>query len=298
LKLQMTEIYKKILCAAALGAMLLQSSCLADDWVDVQNMSPVPGENIPDAGVEYRRADRASQPKKDQAGSKVLLQGGVEHTRTLPPVEASLRPGSLFNANAFKATKPANKWYLLPDWIAGTWDIPGYTQYSIHDYRTGKTNDIWRTVSQYSTEQIGMQTDKLGQAWYFPCVPYVVRHYENDIYHEQVIEQKEVLEVGHNRVVINYLSMDIQVDRSTGRVVRTDRVETLRVFTPQHHNFIRCDASQKTFNEDGKPLTLERRVHFSTRISGFRPQARCNGESLRNMFREYLRENNLNHLIP
>src|SRR5262245_41086414 len=66
-----------------------------------------------------------------------MLQGGIEHSVQLPPVQTRLHVGATFDEGLLEKPLPSIVWYRVPLWMAGKWEYDLEYIYSNQDYKTG-----------------------------------------------------------------------------------------------------------------------------------------------------------------
>src|SRR5277367_3730685 len=105
-----------------------------------------------------------------------MLEGKVEHSVTLPPTEASLRPGNRFREGTAIANSAfvRNHWFRIPNWLAGNWHYDERTTVYQFDYSTGRATNKPVKAVDIATRTFGHQMDPKGNVWQFDQTPYTV----------------------------------------------------------------------------------------------------------------------------
>lgn len=227
------------------------------------------------------------------------LQGFVEHSEELPPVKSNFRVGADFNEQAMVKLVPKLRWYRVPPWAVGTWHVETLTNYYRHDYKTGVTDKTQVTLPFKSDQQtMGTQKDSQGDIWDYDAYPYVV---DVDVEYGKQIQQidlNELLRLTPLEMTNKLRSTNLELEKQSNRILSVYQAESLQTYSPYGKNLLRCVASVKRFDENGRPKELVQNVCAMRRISGFVPKNMFNGIDLKASFKAYLIANKLNHLVP
>src|SRR5262249_18920204 len=97
------------------------------------------------------------------------LEGSVEHSEKLSPLDDSLRPGRVFDQGSFANVRPDYEWFQIPDWLAGLW----YTRTERGDYRDIRSGRYAPPATRPRSDKhlFGMQTDNKGEVWHCVVLP-------------------------------------------------------------------------------------------------------------------------------
>ncbi len=227
------------------------------------------------------------------------LQGGVEHSVQLPPVNSSFKVGADFNQQALSRMVPRLRWYRVPTWAIGTWRVETLTNYYRHDYKSGLTDTTQITVPFKSDQQtMGTQMDSLGGIWDYDAYPYVV---DVDLVYGKQIQQidlNELIKLSDLEMTQRLRSTNLELSSPTNKILGVYQAESVQTYSPYGKDLLRCVASVKRFDEQGHATELVQNVCALRRISGFTPKNMFNGIDLKASFKAYLIANKLNHLVP
>jgi hypothetical protein len=242
-----------------------------------------------------------AQQQQFQSGTKKpMLQGGVEHSYSLPPVDKTLRSGANFDERAFTNVVPTNLWVAIPPWMAGTWETRTETQLEFADLTfpgLGTTNQP-RMFTRQDNWIFGMQTDKYGQIWHFINVPsYRKVVLASTIEHRRELS-KEFLFVSKNRVMTRYRFLAVIANTETNKIQQVRQQETVMLYKPESQNVLRGFGSVKIFSQEGIPLLVSKNFTPFYRVQHFAPVPTYHGIDMRKSFRDYLVSHNLADRVP
>jgi hypothetical protein len=89
----------------------------------------------------------------------------------------------------------------------------------------------------------------------------------------------------------------VSVNNETHKVERSVQMEEVAKFTPIGPQ-IRRDASVKTFDQNGSPLSLSTNYTLAKRVAPFHSVDTYNGKDMKAMFRNYLNDHGLGAIAP
>lgn len=227
------------------------------------------------------------------------LQGIVEHSDELPPVSNKFKVGAEFSRANLPRLVPQLRWYRVPAWAVGTWRIETLTNYYRHDYKTGLTDTSQITVPFKSDQQtMGTQKDSQGGIWDYDAAPYVVD--VDLVYGRQIqqIDRNELVKLTQAEMTQRLRSTNLEVATPSNTILAVYQAESLQTYSPYGKDLLKCVASVKRFDGDGKAKELVQNVCALRRIAGFSPKNMFNGVDLKASFKAYLLANKLNHLVP
>ncbi|HEY9867993.1 MAG TPA: hypothetical protein V6D08_02195 [Candidatus Obscuribacterales bacterium] len=227
-----------------------------------------------------------------------VLRGSVSHSDTLAPVDPYLREGAVFDAGRLPKPKSGNVWYRIPGWSAGHWKTETSTCYYARDLRTGLADRQPTELVARAEEDVGFQSDRLGDIWEYQHGSYIQRVDAGDHLVVQMVHLQEPLSVSEDKVVLRFQSINVSVDQFTRRIMATKQVESIQTYTPYGVDTLRCVSSIKAFDSNGKPNWLQRNVSYKRRTASYKPWNSYKGRDLRKLFRDYLVAQGLEHLVP
>lgn len=234
-----------------------------------------------------------------QGARAEFLQGGVEHSDSLPPVDSRLRSGSQFDEHYFDKVVPNNLWVPIPAWFAGVWQTRSETMLQKIDLQdpsnlipcpqTFVRNDSWT---------FGMQVDSTGQIWHFINVPSYRKVKFGDDYEYRYELSKDFSYTGEDRVSAKYRFIAFSVEGASQRILDSRQQETQWHFTPAMGGNMRADNSFKVFTPAGLPLSYSRNRAPFYRVRPFTPIDTYAGIDMRKSFRDYLISHQMTDRVP
>lgn len=199
----------------------------------------------------------------------------MEHAKSLPALPPELRPGATLCEDAFAATAASSgaKWFLMPSWLCGTWSRPSPPVIlSEVNLVTGKQTDESRpsTVQFQGNEVCGYQKDSKGRVWHCALVPYRrVFVDEGGGKSVSIVDSSDVIESNDQRLIIKRFSTRLTTD-SSREIKKVVRCQEYTEYVPDGYARAKTDASIKYFDEDGKPLMLQKTSCKLIRVAPFR----------------------------
>lgn len=256
-----------------------------------QQQAPLQG------GVEQQEQ---FQPQSGGATKRPMLQGGVDHSESLPPVDKTLRSGARFDERTFTNVVPNNLWVAIPPWMAGVWETRNETQLEVVDLTfpgLGTTNQP-RMFTRHDTWVFGMQADKYGQIWHFINVPSYRKVSLAATTEHRRETSKEFLFVSESRVMTRYRFLAVIVNAETNKIQQVRQQETVMLYKPESQNVLKGFGSIKIFSQEGIPLLISKNYTPFYRTQHFAPIPLYHGIDMRKSFRDYLVSHNLAERVP
>jgi len=241
---------------------------------------------------------RSTDTPKQTPKTGYFLRGSVEHQESMPAVQDDLQPGKTYQEANVEQVIPADKWYRVPDWLAGDWHNDTRTNYYWQDLTTGDIDHSVKDIVSRGDETIGWQPDRDGNIWQYQSAPYSHRTEGEDTYVVHQIKSYEPVEMQENKFVDRSVSVQINVKRRTGKILWVAQVEQLHIYTPMSPTEVRREDSSKVFDMNGQPLRLEKAYEIETQTTKFRPVNFYHGKNVKQLFADWLATNGMNDLIP
>lgn len=227
-----------------------------------------------------------------------MLEGSAEHSETLPAEDSRFSAGATFDASAIPKRTAGNNWYWLPPWFAGVYKTESIVGVYRFDFRTGKTDVSRRTSVNRRTEKWGWQQDRMGGVWQYDSTPYSIEVDRGTRKEVQLVKKRVPVRITQDSAVIKFLSTAIIINRSTGKIEWTIQSEFLQTYRPIGPSRIELTVSAKLFDEEGRPMTLDKNIQYLDRLSGFESENTYNGNNMKALFKEFLLSNNRPDLVP
>lgn len=241
--------------------------------------------------------DAAEEPKLDTP-TPYVLQGGVQHSEKLSPVEKEYRRGAKIDLSATKQPAIVNHWYPLPNWAVGKWTSIKATRTYARDLKTNREQTTPESRSSKMDFNWGFQKDKTGQVWEFAKEPYIltVEHSDNVILKK--VKKREFLEADDTKVTLKLLTENVVVSKFTNSVIRTMQSENIQTCVPAPNDCMTCKASYKIFDEKGSPVELGEETNMARRVAPFKNIDEYEHKNMAELFKEFLQSEGKPDLIP
>jgi len=231
--------------------------------------------------------------------SAKVIEGMTDHSSGLPPLDAKYRPGARFEDLSPAKILPPNKWYQIPDWLAGRWQSKQHSLVYQFNYKTKKQWEAQNRFSYYlAEERFGKQKDRQGGIWDLPLAPLVNKAASKDWVSYHYITNIEYLYVGDDGMVMRIRSVVTLVSRVSSEVVSAYQQESISTRLPAGENLLRVRDSIKVYDVEGNPLRRSKVEAIATRVSPFDELNERNGLNLKEMFVEFLKSEKKDALIP
>lgn len=269
--------------------------------------SLVPSNSCPEAQAQSSPSAAGSSSLTGTVPVKIL-EGKIEHSGSLPPVDPKWKTGAQFDPRMLPAPGTESlSWWKVPEWLVGTWRTEGkIKRLSLKDVESSKSQGFDAIDINYpDIEVIGYQQDKEGSVWTCVPSPYVGRTVQTAHVNVSIIHHAKAMLVSESEVVIKFLATTFMVDRNTNRILSVTQRESLQTYKPIEKGKVLVQASMKFFDENGN-ARYESKVLSQVRKKGhFRetPYLPLPGSvptlvDLRKSFDKYLHLQQLDHLIP
>jgi len=243
----------------------------------------------------YTASPTDSQQTSDHP---LILQGVVEHSDKLPPVQG-FQIGSQFNqAKALASVPPTRVWYRVPPWLAGSWRTDQYTQTFDLNYKTGSQDSTANLHNAELTERWGIQRDRDGGLWDAIDMPFIGtttsdKHVWKDLHTgDELIFDSDV------RLIIKYRATRTTVDKATNTITGVQQFESFATLTLAGPDTVRDEYSLKFFDQQGNPIDFVKGWRFEHKFAPFTEVDIENGQDMRPSFKEYLISRGLENLVP
>lgn len=238
------------------------------------------------------------QPTSQRGNTPFALQGGLEHTERVTPVNPTLRAGSTVDFGKLHALTPGNVWSRIPNWAGGTWSTSSNTAYYHYNYEHNLKSLHVDTFMDKSAETFGWQKDKNGDIWHFVGTDfYTVSEGARD-YSVDFHKVHEILEQSEDRFVVHHLATRALVAKTTKRVTRVYQAESINVYTRGKNGTLRCKNSIKSFDAQGYAASLQKGVSYEKQLRGFQSWDVYQKRDMYKLFAEYLNTHGMPDLIP
>jgi hypothetical protein len=221
-------------------------------------------------------------------GQAKLLEGGVQHSERLAPIESKLAPGELFDPRNLPAQPSgAVRFFIIPSWLAGSWHKDSQTDFYRYNYLTKETDVTTRTEPARSDGAWGTQIDADGNVWQYDATPFQTTVDTGSEYVVQLVRSMEPVESNDTHFVRRSLDTQIRVDRMTNRIKAVESGEQLTTYTPEEAGLIKRESSAKVFDQQGLPTLLGKSFCYEKKIAQFAPQDSFQGKDMKALFAQF-----------
>jgi hypothetical protein len=205
---------------------------------------------------------------------KIRLTGGVVHSERLAPAPVASQPGKTFNlAAAFGPTNskaPPAK-FVVPSWLAGTWERTQSTETSRVNLTTNTHARTSGTSITRATDKFGTFTDAQGRIWQIfdprKAIGQIDRGTVMD-YHR--VSTYDLISRGDKVAIVEVTALHLVVNKKTQKIISTFQDEELNTYTQLADGQLRTDSSVKMFDAHGKPIYLTHSTSLESRIAPFK----------------------------
>lgn len=233
------------------------------------------------------------------ASAQTMLQGGVEHTDTLPPVPPQYQPGNVFSGRASqKQNVEWVQWFPIPSWFAGTWQKQGDERIDAIDMATGSESRTPVWIQNVMSASYGYQTDNTGAIWHAVLLPFTRDGVSGLDLDQRIVNGFKCLQSNQNQVTLLFRATVVSVNQQTGRIDRTYQSEEIITYTPINNNQLHTMSSARFFNQQGRPVLNTTSTSIANRTAPFVPVKYHEQIDLEASLANYLRQNNMAQLVP
>jgi hypothetical protein len=224
--------------------------------------------------------------------SAETIDGGVNMSETLPPVQPTLRAGADFNAANLPAAGTTAGWYWIPPWSGGTWhremmtyigpDGTGQTQLSRVDH-------FW-----------GQQADNRQEIWQHHNEPYSEREDLPKWTEWKTVVLQDPVRLTAGEMQMHFRATTVQVNKKNGKINKTYQQEEMQFLRPEGAGKMYEESWMKFFDEMGRPLGKQHGIAHLTLTQPFQPVQidPKTGLNLHQDFLAFLAANGYQYLIP
>ncbi|MBX9693112.1 MAG: hypothetical protein K2Z81_12055 [Cyanobacteria bacterium] len=224
-----------------------------------------------------------------------VIQGGIQHTETLPPVPAGMQKGSVF---ASPDALPTVQWFPVPDWLAGTWLKDGDVETFSEDLRSGRssTRQVW--INNRVKLSFGHQLDALRTIWHAEVLPFRADGERGNMQDRRYVMDMSCMKSTPQEVILRFRSAIAVIDPGSQRVIDNEQQEEIVSFAQTSPGIITTRSSTKSFTGSGQPL-FQAETHTQRRkLAEFTPVDNLQGIDLKASLSQFLSNSNMSNRIP
>lgn len=213
------------------------------------------------------------------------IVGGVEQ---LSPRLDALRGGD------GTAAPEVNKWFIIPDWLAGYWESSDSLVVSEVDERKKAEDKRMHSLGHPDRQEWGFQKDSKNRAWHYAYAK--DEEMDGELERNSLLEFKPVAETS-NRFVTKVLRTR-WIKNKEGRITTTIRSESLCTISPIDHEFVVEDSDTRDFDSDGFPTKTRRTLTIFRKTADFEQKDWVRKVNMKALFRRYLLDEGRIDSIP
>lgn len=219
-----------------------------------------------------------------------VLQAGVEHSESLPPVHPMLRAGSSFDESYLPKAETDSQWFRIPRWMAGTWKR---IQSNRLDPMQGLVTEKDIRVKRY-----GFQTDGKKGVWHWVRTPFPAVTESDYEYHYFLVQRELPVAITKDQAVIRLIWTSWSYNKVTRLITNVNQGIQYDTITPKSYYEIEVRSLLKFFNPDGRYMDTQRRSWIDYRTEAYQPIDEYKGVALKGMFYAYLEKSGNTDRLP
>jgi hypothetical protein len=244
-------------------------------------------------GDQSNTADGAIQAENG------FLKGGVEHSEEMAPTQSGLKVGAQFDEANLEKPSASRAWYRVPPWLAGKWQCDEQFRTSYTDYKTGTTDGKPMRTQVHSDVTYGIQRDRLGGIWDCIDMPQFRQVSSDKWLNKDLHTGDSVIFDSDSQFIMRFVCTRTTVDKTTNTINSVFQFEQFSSYLQNGQDTVKVEASMKNFDQAGKPVNLTNAWKIEHRVTPFIANNYSqNNQDVRPSFREYLKSNGMDNLIP
>ena len=232
-----------------------------------------------------------------QAAGAAPLQGKIERSHAIKPVDAGLMPGQLLTPQTAPELTPANEWCMIPDWFAGTWQFTAMRYESLIDHRTGQEYGPSASQRDVFQQSYGTLRDRAGHVWHYLKTPYSYRSEGSKTW---TLNRALSIQMQANDTIVvrHVLGTRTDVIGRTSRVLTTSQLDCVNRYQPDGDGVVNLTSLVRQYDEFGNPTTSGETSQTIRRVKPFVEVELADGQDLKVLFCKFLAANGKSELIP
>ncbi len=226
-----------------------------------------------------------------QAGlAKCAPQGALAMANLLPP-------GAFAPAPAPAAPR-TNKWFPVPEWLAGTWESKKQTILEAYDVGGEAEIDAPVNVNVERITVIGAQRDKAGRIWHFAGTPYERTVGTDSMILDQEITMVDLVKSDAESLTVNSIAEVTRVSKATNKPVDKLFEQTVTTYLPLTGDLIQVNFSITDYDTAGNEIAISRDVSIAKRVAPFKIVNSDERGNLQLLFQQYMKGSGMEKLLP
>lgn len=214
------------------------------------------------------------------------LVGRVEHSENLPPLSNTDELGKVFESTDLYKTMMArakvkgSRKFLVPSWLAGTWQREQATETSRVELPSGRRLAPEGQGVAQVTDKFGTYCDALGLIWQ----TFDGKHASGQIDRGEAIDfhvvtDYQLIPLGQKMAAVEVQAAHAVVNKKTKKLMSAYQDEELNTYSQIDNDFIKTDSSVKVFDTKGRPRFITRAVSTERRIAPFAETGKDSGQA-------------------
>lgn len=241
--------------------------------------------------------DSSSSVSVDKSSGGITLKMGVSHADKLKPIPFKLQIGEVFDERILRTPTRYN-WYRIPEWLAGKWKRGRECIVSTHDYVTGHTQRMNKSIQSEQVADWGVQRDAKGDIWHCNLS---MKGMSNRGSYKSVALVRQQSPVKwdrkNHRIVFKEQFVVLHVMHGTNAIMDSYIVESLTQYRPIKRGLLETMMSVKIYNADGTPKNRQENMAFDRMITPYSSVDKYKGVDVRTDFERFLQSRNLHELV-
>jgi hypothetical protein len=214
------------------------------------------------------------------------LTGRVEHSDMLPPLTNSDELGKVFESTDLyktmiaRARAKGNRKFLVPNWLAGTWQREQATETSRVELPSGRRLPPEGQGVAVVTDKFGSYRDALGLIWQV----FDTQHASGQVDRGEVIDfhvvtDYQLIPLGDRMAAVEVQAAHAVVNKKTKKLISAYQDEELNTYSSIDNDLIKTDSSVKVFDTKGRPKFITKAVSTERRIALFTENGKESGDT-------------------
>jgi hypothetical protein len=200
--------------------------------------------------------------------SHIFLQGGIEHSETLPALPDQLKSGNPISALKDSVTQQGQKyyWYKAAPWMAGAWQTE--TVALSDRVPINKPNSALKTKHEFLQQiDLAVAKDDEGQFWNCQLMPrFSGPTLQGAINTYELIRLVESL----NPEALKSHVIELATNPTGNLIEQVNQEEHINLYEKDGLARLRIEQSQVFFDASGKPYQKRRAVITAHKLGPFR----------------------------
>jgi hypothetical protein len=265
------------------------------DWVDDPRVETLaPGGVSSGAPLTGSSSGNGKVENKD---GRTVLKLGVEHSKSLSPLQDGLQAGSIFDDKYLNEEQDQLIWYPIPKWLAGKWRRSQETTVFSHDYASGYSDHEQRPFMSEQMADFGVQTDSTGTVW--NCNLGTKGVSDRGSYRSVALDMgKAPVQTTGDSIIFREVFTVANVNKSTNVILDSYLAESITRHRLTPDGSLETSMSVKIYNASGIPRQVQENIANDRLVQKFEVVDTYKGKDIKADFAKFLRKKGLGQLVP